>query len=52
MRRDVKKDSVVSFDDVERPAGGLVEELWKEQNERWPQQKQVPMQSIPVSEAR
>jgi predicted homoserine dehydrogenase-like protein len=37
VRRDVKKDSVVSFDDVDRPAGGLVEKLWQEQQELWPQ---------------
>jgi predicted homoserine dehydrogenase-like protein len=37
LRRDVAKDSVVSFADVERPAQGLVEKLWNEQNARWPQ---------------
>ncbi len=36
LRRDVKKDNVVSFDDVDRPASGLADALWKEQNERWP----------------
>ncbi len=34
LRRDVAKDQVVSFDDVEAVAGGLVEELWREQNAR------------------
>jgi predicted homoserine dehydrogenase-like protein len=34
--RDVPKDEVVSFDDVDAPPGGLVESLWREQNARWP----------------
>jgi predicted homoserine dehydrogenase-like protein len=45
----VKKDSVVSFDDVDRPAGGLVEKLWQEQQELWPQNAQ---KLEPVGEAR
>jgi predicted homoserine dehydrogenase-like protein len=37
LRRDVAKDEVISFDDVESPPGGrLAEKLWREQNERWP----------------
>ena len=36
MRRPVAKDAVVSFDDVETSTTGLVLDLWKEQNERWP----------------
>jgi len=36
LRRDVPKDDVLSFDDVEAPADGLVEALWREQNARWP----------------
>jgi predicted homoserine dehydrogenase-like protein len=36
MRRDVSKDRALSFDDVETTPGGLVEELWREQNARWP----------------
>jgi len=36
LRRDIPKDQAVSFDDVDAPAGGLVESLWREQNERWP----------------
>jgi len=35
LRRDVPKDQVVSFDDIEELRGGLVEELWREQNVRW-----------------
>jgi hypothetical protein len=36
LRRDVAKDSVISFDDVTSPRGRLAERLWREQNERWP----------------
>jgi predicted homoserine dehydrogenase-like protein len=36
MRRDVSKDCVLTFEDVEVPAGRLTEALWKEQNARWP----------------
>jgi predicted homoserine dehydrogenase-like protein len=36
LRRDLAKDQVVSFADVDTPAAGLVEMLWQEQNERWP----------------
>ena len=36
LRRDVAKDSVVSFDDVEMPRGRMIETLWREQNARWP----------------
>lgn len=35
LRRDVPKDSVVSFRDVELPAGRLAQQLWLEQNARW-----------------
>jgi predicted homoserine dehydrogenase-like protein len=34
--RDVGKDKVVSFDDVEMPRGRMIETLWREQNARWP----------------
>ncbi len=34
--RDVAKDAVLSFDDVDAAVGGLAETLWQEQNERWP----------------
>ena len=37
LRRDVPKDGIVSFDDVELPHGRLVEALWREQSARWPQ---------------
>jgi predicted homoserine dehydrogenase-like protein len=37
LRRDIPKDEMVSFDDVEEPSRDrLVEELWREQNARWP----------------
>ena len=37
LRRDVSKDEMVSFDDVEEPPRDrLIEELWQEQNARWP----------------
>jgi predicted homoserine dehydrogenase-like protein len=35
LRRDVAKDAVISFADVEQPARGLVDELWREQCDRW-----------------
>jgi predicted homoserine dehydrogenase-like protein len=36
LRRDIAKDEVLSFDDVDATPGGIVEELWREQNARWP----------------
>jgi predicted homoserine dehydrogenase-like protein len=36
LRRDISKDHVVSFDDVEQPEGLLVSSLWSEQCRRWP----------------
>jgi predicted homoserine dehydrogenase-like protein len=36
LRRDVSKDDVLSFEEVELPPGRLVEELWREQEARWP----------------
>jgi hypothetical protein len=36
LRRDVAKDAVVSFDDVTMPAARLTDELWAEQQRRWP----------------
>jgi predicted homoserine dehydrogenase-like protein len=35
VRRDVVKDKVLSFADVEQPGGRMVEILWREQNARW-----------------
>jgi predicted homoserine dehydrogenase-like protein len=45
LRRDIPKDQMISFDDVERPSGELielVEGLWAEQNARWPQPGALP----------
>jgi len=42
LRRDVAKDSVVSFDDVEALPQDLVYRLWQEQNARWPMATQLP----------
>jgi predicted homoserine dehydrogenase-like protein len=42
LRHDVSKDDVVTFEDVEATADGLVEKLWREQNERWPVANQRP----------
>lgn len=36
MRCDKKKDDVVSFADVELPAGRQADALWREQQRRWP----------------
>lgn len=36
LRRDISKDDMLSFDDVELPRGRLVEALWEEQTTRWP----------------
>ena len=36
LRRDVAKDEVLSFSDVEAAPEGIVETLWREQNARWP----------------
>lgn len=56
LRRDVSKDDVLSFHDVELPRGLVVEALWLEQNARWPlvlqgsqaqSQSQAPAGRIP-----
>src|SRR6266850_129851 len=36
LRRDVAKDEVLSFSDLDAPPDGIVETLWREQNARWP----------------
>jgi predicted homoserine dehydrogenase-like protein len=35
--RDVAKDEIISFNDVDQPGGRLPDMLWREQCERWPQ---------------
>jgi predicted homoserine dehydrogenase-like protein len=56
LRRDVAKDQVLSFDDVDAIPGGLVEKLWQEQNARWPVRMQgvqgASLQPVPAGEAR
>lgn len=41
LRHDVVKDQVISFSDVEQPARGVVDELWREQLSRWPSPKHL-----------
>lgn len=36
LRRNICKDDVLSFADVDLPASGLVQSLWREQQARWP----------------
>jgi predicted homoserine dehydrogenase-like protein len=56
MRRSVSKDKVLSFEDVEDLAGGVINELWREQNEQWPVATQKspasPMQHVTAGETR
>jgi predicted homoserine dehydrogenase-like protein len=48
LRRDVAKDAVISFTDVQSPRRErLAEKLWREQNERWPL-KIVRSQTAPL----
>ena len=52
MRHDVRKDQVLSFADVEAPAGRLTEALWKEQTARWPNatpESVVLSKNVPVA---
>jgi predicted homoserine dehydrogenase-like protein len=35
LRRDISKDDVLSFDDVELPSGRLAQALWQEQIARF-----------------
>jgi predicted homoserine dehydrogenase-like protein len=46
LLRDVAKDSVVSFEDVGPGTDGLVESLWREQNERWPNNSETVKESL------
>jgi predicted homoserine dehydrogenase-like protein len=36
LRRNINKDRVLSFADVEAREEGIIERLWREQNARWP----------------
>ena len=51
MLRDVAKDQVVSFDDVEMPRGRMIETLWREQNARWPVADQGGAKASPAARA-
>jgi predicted homoserine dehydrogenase-like protein len=46
LRRDISKDDVLSFDDVDAPHRGLVDTLWREQNARWPHRTRGPRPSL------
>ena len=54
LRRNVSKDEVLSFGDVDQPAGGVAGELWREQNARWPipspELQSSSMQAMPAGE--
>jgi predicted homoserine dehydrogenase-like protein len=39
LRRDISKDAVLGFEDVEMPVGRATEALWREQNALWPSLK-------------
>jgi predicted homoserine dehydrogenase-like protein len=45
LRRNVSKDRVLTFDDVDALGGGIVEALWFEQDARWPPTQQKPLTS-------
>jgi predicted homoserine dehydrogenase-like protein len=36
LRRNISKDEALSFDDVDLPAAGLIQSLWREQQSQWP----------------
>jgi predicted homoserine dehydrogenase-like protein len=46
LRRDISKDEVLSFNDVDAPPGRLVETLWREQNARWSLPMREPQESL------
>jgi predicted homoserine dehydrogenase-like protein len=41
LNRDVSKDEVLTFEVVEPLSDGVVERLWREQNQRWPTAQKV-----------
>ena len=51
LRRDISKDDVLSFDDVDAPPHRLAETLWREQSARWAHathaSHEAPMQYAP-----
>jgi len=42
LRRNIAKDSVISFSDVTNTGGGVVDALWNEQCKLWPLKKATP----------
>ncbi len=46
LRRNVSKDAIISFDDVDSPRGRLAEALWREQNARWPLVTRAPQEQL------
>jgi len=56
LRRDIAKDKVLSFDDVDAVPGGIVEKLWRDQQERWPvdthERQDSLQQPVPVGGVR
>ena len=45
LRRDVSKDDVICFDDVDAIPGGIAHTLWLEQNALWPTPKETSRES-------
>ena len=43
LRRDVSKNDVISFDDVESPRDRVAEALWREQSARWSPSAPAPL---------
>lgn len=41
VKRNIAKDEIISTKDVTQPARGVVDALWSEQLERWPQAKRM-----------
>jgi predicted homoserine dehydrogenase-like protein len=50
LRRNLPKDAVVSFDDVDSVPQGIAGTLWQEQNARWPLVRKSPDESSLPSE--
>jgi predicted homoserine dehydrogenase-like protein len=42
LLRDIDKDQVIAFEDVKMPASRLSDQLWLEQNARWPLASEAP----------
>ncbi|MFZ0690210.1 MAG: SAF domain-containing protein, partial [Acidobacteriaceae bacterium] len=50
LKRNLPKDAVISFDDVDAVPQGIAGTLWQEQNARWPRAKKAPGESALPSE--